>query len=483
MYVFLTEMFILLHFYSFFRYFLGGQWSNDLNVDNPLGFNGKIAKGWNELLTSLWHGQKGRAVDPRRFKQAVSRLAKGRFSGFQQHDSQEMLIFLLDGIHEDVNKILKKPYVENRESDGTEEDSVVVNHCWDDYKRRNESIVTDTIVGQYKSTLKCPQCDRVSVTFDPFQYVTLSLPCKNIRHITITVIRTPFHYNVEDGSKTLNNLPLMTQHVVDVKSRDKCIEIKKQLASKMDNLSPENLTLVDVFRSKFYASFDDYTSTTKMRTNDEVVAFEQPSLTKEQEIYLSSDDCPGLVYMSVYNTYFDNRRRPITFGVPLLVTLPAGSMKFKQLKLHLLTQMMGMGIFGTNTMENILKKNVYNSIDFQMSRSNKNGRINETEIFKFSQCMNEDITEVLRLKPRKITFVSIIWDEDLFDAIYDGEDNWEMNDVNNLSKLLPHAGSCVDNMTAAELREEKRKQKKAVDIHQCLSDFSKPETLDRDNLW
>jgi len=173
------------------RYFLGGQWAKDLNVDNPLGFNGKIAKGWNSLLSELWHGRKGRAVDPRAFKRAVTRLASGAFSGFQQHDSQEMLVFLLDGLHEDVNKVLKKPYVENRDSDGTEPDSVAADAWWGDHKKRNESIVTNTLVGQYKSTLKCPQCDRVSVSFDPFQYVTLALPSKNIRHITITVLRAP----------------------------------------------------------------------------------------------------------------------------------------------------------------------------------------------------------------------------------------------------------------------------------------------------
>lgn len=52
-----------------------------------------------------------------RFKSSVGAFAP-RFSGYQQHDSQELMIFLLDGLHEDLNRIKKKPYVEVQPSDG-----------------------------------------------------------------------------------------------------------------------------------------------------------------------------------------------------------------------------------------------------------------------------------------------------------------------------------------------------------------------------
>jgi ubiquitin carboxyl-terminal hydrolase 6/32 len=41
-----------------------------------------------------------------------------RVNGFQQHDSQELLAFLLDGLHEDLNRVHDKPYVELKDSDG-----------------------------------------------------------------------------------------------------------------------------------------------------------------------------------------------------------------------------------------------------------------------------------------------------------------------------------------------------------------------------
>lgn len=34
------------------------------------------------------------------------------FKGFQQHDSNELVQFLLDQLHEDLNRIQTKPYIE-----------------------------------------------------------------------------------------------------------------------------------------------------------------------------------------------------------------------------------------------------------------------------------------------------------------------------------------------------------------------------------
>lgn len=42
---------------------------------------------------------------------AVGRFAP-QFSGYQQQDSHELLAFLLDGLHEDLNRVKKKPYIE-----------------------------------------------------------------------------------------------------------------------------------------------------------------------------------------------------------------------------------------------------------------------------------------------------------------------------------------------------------------------------------
>lgn len=68
-----------------------------------------------------------------------------------------------------------KPAVDNVESDGRPDD-VISQLSLENYHKRNKSIVTDLMVGQYKSELHCPDCKRVSITFDPYMTVTLPLP-------------------------------------------------------------------------------------------------------------------------------------------------------------------------------------------------------------------------------------------------------------------------------------------------------------------
>lgn len=51
------------------------------------------------------------SVSPSNFKHKLGRFAP-QFQGYGQQDSQELLAFLLDGLHEDLNRIKRKPYIE-----------------------------------------------------------------------------------------------------------------------------------------------------------------------------------------------------------------------------------------------------------------------------------------------------------------------------------------------------------------------------------
>jgi len=52
----------------------------------------------------------------RRGQYVIGRFAP-QFMGYAQHDSQELLAFLLDGLHEDLNRILKRPYASEMETE------------------------------------------------------------------------------------------------------------------------------------------------------------------------------------------------------------------------------------------------------------------------------------------------------------------------------------------------------------------------------
>ena len=113
------------------EYFISGNYKDELNCDNPLGMRGEIAKAYASLLHQLWN-ENYSSVAPRAFKMQVGRFAP-QFSGYQQQDSQELLAFLLDGLHEDLNRVKKKPYVELKDADGRLDDvsCVVLTWLWE----------------------------------------------------------------------------------------------------------------------------------------------------------------------------------------------------------------------------------------------------------------------------------------------------------------------------------------------------------------
>jgi len=170
-------------------YFLG-DYANNINRTNPLGLNGELALAFGELLRSLWTDRK--PIPPHHFKEKIACFAP-QFSGFNQHDSQELLAFLLDGLHEDLNQVKCKPYEEAKDASGRP-DEEVADEYWSNHLARNDSVIVDTCHGQYKSTLTCPTCSKTSVTFDPFMYLSLPVPSTAKRVMTVTVFST-------DGSR------------------------------------------------------------------------------------------------------------------------------------------------------------------------------------------------------------------------------------------------------------------------------------------
>lgn len=56
--------------------------------------------------------------------------------------SQEFLSFLLDGLHEDLNRVKEKPYIETSDSIGRLDEEVADEH-WGNHKARNDSVIVD----------------------------------------------------------------------------------------------------------------------------------------------------------------------------------------------------------------------------------------------------------------------------------------------------------------------------------------------------
>jgi ubiquitin carboxyl-terminal hydrolase 4/11/15 len=158
--------------YELTKYFLLDYYENDINMDNKLGSGGKISLVYANLLENLWKSDE-KYLNPSSFK-SIFALFVRKFSGFAQQDSNEFLIYLLDKIHEDLNSVTKKPYIEIEEKGKDETDEDAAKRWWEKHLLRENSIIVDLFHGQFKSTITCNYCNRVAVNFD--SYMSLSLP-------------------------------------------------------------------------------------------------------------------------------------------------------------------------------------------------------------------------------------------------------------------------------------------------------------------
>lgn len=100
------------------------------------------------------------------FRESLVRFAP-RFSGTDQQDSQEFLLFLLDGLHEDLNLAAFGNQTSNKfslvdepafEKLPTWQASAL---AWEKYLHSNSSIIVSLFQGQYRSKLTCLSCKQV----------------------------------------------------------------------------------------------------------------------------------------------------------------------------------------------------------------------------------------------------------------------------------------------------------------------------------
>ena len=164
----------LCHVVGLADYFLGMDWTTEINEKNPVGYGGSIARAFGELLEKMWQtraDKDSKALAPTSFKGVVSKCAPN-FAGNEQHDAHEFLTFLLDALHEDLNRCRSKPFVDEIICDGTHQDKCAA-EAWRGYLRRDRSIVVDLFQGQLRSSVQCAICGAERIKFETFMYLSV----------------------------------------------------------------------------------------------------------------------------------------------------------------------------------------------------------------------------------------------------------------------------------------------------------------------
>jgi endogenous inhibitor of DNA gyrase (YacG/DUF329 family) len=191
----------LSHIKPLTNFFISNRYESEINVLNRDGTKGELARTYAALLQDLWINTPSNvlapgtsaifarmnALTPKRFKSVLGRV-NPEYAGVDQHDAHEVIELLLDKMHEDLNRISKKPYVENLEGDGTN-DATIARDTWNRHSLREDSMIKDTVGSLMRSQLNCPTCGKVSVAYEYHNTVQIAIP-RNY-NITVTVVFIP----------------------------------------------------------------------------------------------------------------------------------------------------------------------------------------------------------------------------------------------------------------------------------------------------
>lgn len=313
----------LSHCQELTKYFLLGIYKQDINLDNPLGQQGKFADAYAGLVENLWKGDNS-AINAKDLKSRIV-LKSDQFQGFAQQDCQELIMNVLDGLHEDLNRVKKKAYIEKKDYDG-KADEILSKEQWTEHLLRNKynlikyyfrSIIVDLFCGQFKSKILCQECHKLSITFDPF--MLLSVPIPQMFKLEIVLVYADLNKKPKRMGFAVNSctqLNALTNRIAEngeLPPESKIVFYSRNYNKNQELLSPEAKCMdLDNQLTELLA----YEYSTKEATTINTRFATIP----EKDIYFLQVE---LQYLSngILNTQYVSYERPILLAVPIIATI------------------------------------------------------------------------------------------------------------------------------------------------------------------
>ncbi|KAJ6228436.1 ubiquitin carboxyl-terminal hydrolase 11 [Anaeramoeba flamelloides] len=262
----------LLNTPSLCEYFQSGKYFSDINKKNPLGMGGKLANCFSDLVKDYWSGR-NYSISPRALKNLLGKISS-QFIGYSQHDSHELISFLLDGLHEDLNRILEKPYIDDDSDDDDDDQNnpdlrQLAKKSWFNYKCRNDSFIVDIFQGMLYNCIECPQCSKITHKFDPLMYLSVPLPGNTYYNLRIFLIPK-------------NRKAPLIEYKINSLKKFGVDGVLKEI-SKLTRIGASKLKLMKIYQGKIFHVFNNSYRLNQITDRDMTVAYELPD---KQENFL-----------------------------------------------------------------------------------------------------------------------------------------------------------------------------------------------------
>ena len=137
-----------------------------------------------EIFHNLWENKKIKNYSPKYFKKIISEM-NPLFQKKGSKDTKDLILFILVGIHNELNQKLENIYNSYR----NKLDFILLfNDFSNYYKKNNKSIISEEFYGFYNSMLKCCSCNTIKHNIKILNI--LDFPLEEVRKY----IRTPYNF-------------------------------------------------------------------------------------------------------------------------------------------------------------------------------------------------------------------------------------------------------------------------------------------------
>eukprot|EP01038_Epipyxis_sp_PR26KG_P007584 gene7584-10333_t len=318
----------LSHIAAMSIYFRSQKFEDHVNKQSKDGTGGILAQQYAKMLQDMWFDNKS-FLSPYTIKGILGRI-NPEYAGLAQHDAHEVIELLLDKLHEDVNKVVSKPYTLKAEGNGND-DLEIAEETWKRHSLRDDSIIKDLVGSLTRSQLTCPDCGKLSVSFEYHNTHQIAIPRSNNR--TFNVVFVP-EIHPQDLSHTSPSQRILhdSQPICFEVTLDRLLTVKSlrlEIANKIPTLFLDRCSNILLLES----SHDNYSVSRILkdifqlsRINEKVIIFAYCPLMEmeEQMIVLQRIVKPNLEVANIKNSMqrstLDSPMQLRLTGIPLVIS-------------------------------------------------------------------------------------------------------------------------------------------------------------------
>ena len=143
--------------------------------------NKKMSNAFCEVILNLWNkNNNGKSYAPHNFKNVLSEL-NPLFAGIAANDSKDLISFLLERFHQEINIIDTKNINDNMISNADQlNENKMFNIFSTDMMARYKSIISDLFYGILETKTQCTNCKRIKYNFQVYSFLEFPLEQINI---------------------------------------------------------------------------------------------------------------------------------------------------------------------------------------------------------------------------------------------------------------------------------------------------------------